>query len=97
MFDADSRYQNIDNAEIVDERGRTIVYKKRRFLPDPDGATPLVIATFTEGDRIDLLAARNYGDPEAFWRICDAHRVLHPRELERPNTQIVVPMPKPGE
>ena len=36
-----------------------------------------------DGDRLDLLAHRYLGDPELFWRICDANRALRPEELTR--------------
>jgi hypothetical protein len=32
-------------------------------------------------DRLDNLAARYLGDPEQFWRLCDANRALQPAEL----------------
>ena len=34
-----------------------------------------------EGDRLDVLTARYIGDPEQFWRVCDANPVLQPEEL----------------
>ena len=41
----------------------------------------LVEHTVTQGDRLDNLATRYVGDPEQFWRICDANDVLRPEEL----------------
>jgi hypothetical protein len=34
-----------------------------------------------QGDRLDNLAARYVGDPEQFWRICDANDIMRPEEL----------------
>ena len=34
-----------------------------------------------EGERPDTIAAAHLGDPEQFWRICDANSALHPDEL----------------
>jgi hypothetical protein len=33
------------------------------------------------GDRLDNLAARHLGDPQQYWRICDANRAVRPDEL----------------
>jgi hypothetical protein len=37
--------------------------------------------TVTQGERLDNIAAQYLGDPEQFWRICDANAVLRPDEL----------------
>ena len=34
-----------------------------------------------QGDRLDLITARTLGDPEQFWRVCDANDALDPAEL----------------
>ena len=34
-----------------------------------------------QGDRLDNIAARYLGDPEQFWRICDANGAMRPDEL----------------
>jgi hypothetical protein len=35
----------------------------------------------TEGDRLDNIAAKYLGDPEQFWRVCDANGAMLPDEL----------------
>ena len=35
----------------------------------------------TQGERLDHIAARYFGDPELFWRLCDANRAMRPEEL----------------
>ncbi|MFZ1707308.1 MAG: LysM domain-containing protein, partial [Anaerolineae bacterium] len=37
--------------------------------------------TVAEGERPDLIAAAYLGDPEQFWRLCDANGVMRPEEL----------------
>jgi hypothetical protein len=32
-------------------------------------------------DRLDLIAARSLGDPQAFWQVCDANKCLNPFDL----------------
>ena len=34
-----------------------------------------------QGDRLDNITARYLGDPEQFWRVCDANRAMRPEEL----------------
>jgi nucleoid-associated protein YgaU len=43
------------------------------------------------GDRIDLLAARYYGDPLQSWRIADANPTLDPHALIVPGRVLVIP------
>ena len=35
----------------------------------------------SNGDRLDNLAQRYIGDPEQFWRLCDANGAMRPDEL----------------
>ena len=34
-----------------------------------------------EGERLDIIAAQHLGDPEQFWRLCDANGAMRPDEL----------------
>src|SRR5260221_10976943 len=85
MFDPTSRYYKIEVASMTVTDGdglpREIRFVKRRFIPPPDGATPLVEHTVTQGERLDNITARYLGDPTQFWRVCDANVVLRPTEL----------------
>ena len=84
MFEPTSRYYDIETVKITvgdDEDPRVISYKRRRIIPSGETMTTLVEHTVTQGDRLDNLAARYVGDPEQFWRICDANNVLRPEEL----------------
>ena len=40
-----------------------------------------------------MFTARTLGDPQAFWRICDANDALEPAELEHPGRTLTVPVP----
>lgn len=81
MVSRTSRYYGIKTTTWVAADEREIVYLRRRFLPDPKDAVILSEHTVSEGERLDNLAARYLGDPEGFWRICDANRAMHPDEL----------------
>ena len=81
LFPPTSRYHGIDTATLEASDGRTIVYLRRRFVPPPERFTLLQEHTVTEGDRLDNLAAHYLGDPEQFWRLCDANAAMRPEEL----------------
>jgi hypothetical protein len=80
-FSPTSRYYGIETAKLEAADGKTIVYLRRRFVPQPERFATIGEHVVTEGDRLDNLAARHLGDPELFWRLCDANRALRPDEL----------------
>ncbi|WP_223620171.1 LysM domain-containing protein [Lysobacter sp. ESA13C] len=80
-FPPGSRYHAVPVAMRVGDDGTVVPYLQRRFLPPLDGFVTLHEHTVVEGERPDLVAARELGDSEAFWRLCDANSVMHPDEL----------------
>jgi hypothetical protein len=84
LFSPSSRYSGIDTAKLETAEGKTIIYLRRRFVPQPERFATLREHVVTQGDRLDNIAAQHLGDPELFWRICDANRVLWPEELTEP-------------
>jgi len=94
VFDSKSRYASLEDASIVDNKGRVITYKKRRFLPRGEEMLLLVEVTIAQGDRLDLIASRTLGDPEQFWRICDACNAMNPSELSHPGRTLRVSLPQ---
>ena len=94
MFESTSRYYNIENSTLKTADGRTVAYKRRRFPPRGAAMRLLVEVTVAEDDRLDLIAARTIGDPEQFWRICDANNALNPFGLEEPGQTLRVPIPE---
>lgn len=95
-----SRY---DGAEVASARvangfggEREVRYLRRRLVRDISGAPALAQHRVTEDDRLDLVSARYYGDPTAFWRICDANLALDPDDLvsrDAAGRLLVVPAP----
>lgn len=81
MFAITSRYYSTKTAQLETAEGRKIIYLRRRFVPPPERFDLLQEHTVTEGDRIDNIAAQYLGDPEQFWRICDANGAIRPDEL----------------
>jgi nucleoid-associated protein YgaU len=55
----------------------------RRFVPRAASSTSVAVATHVvkQGDRLDLIAARYYGDPLLYWVVCDANGAIRPDEL----------------
>lgn len=81
MFESTSRYYVLENATRTAADGRVVVYKRRRFLPQPAEMPVLAEVVVAPGDRLDVLSARILGDAEQFWRIADANGAMNPAEL----------------
>ena len=81
MFAHTSRYYHLETISLTLANGRVVAYKQRRFLPQGEEMPLLTETIVTEGDRLDIITARLLGDPEQFWRICDANDAMDPAEL----------------
>jgi hypothetical protein len=81
LFPANSRYQNVETAKLMRPDGTEVAYLERRFVPQPESFALLQEHVVVEGDRLDNITARYLGDPEQFWRVCDANRAMRPDEL----------------
>jgi len=81
MFSINSRYYGLPTATLETQDGRQIVYLRRRFVPPPEIFSLLFEHTVTEGERLDNITAQYLGDPEQFWRVCDANGAIRPDEL----------------
>ncbi len=81
LFPVTSRYHGVPTATLELPDGRKIIYLRRRLVPPPKRFTLVQEHTVTQGDRLDNLAAQYLGDPEQFWRICDANGAMRPEEL----------------
>ena len=81
MFPINSRYSGIATVTLETQDGKQIVYLRRRFVPPPERFDLLTEHTVSEGERLDNITALYLGDPEQFWRVCDANGVIRPEEL----------------
>jgi hypothetical protein len=95
LYPQSSRYYGIDTATMESREGKTLVYLRRRFIPQPESFELLQEHTVVQGDRLDIIAAHYLGDPLIFWRICDANRTMRPEELtETIGRKIRITMPE---
>ena len=90
MFTRGSRYENIKDAELVEQSGRTIRYKRMRFIVQPPATIAMLVRA---GERPDHLANRAFGDSEQFWRLADANLAERPVDLAILGKRIKVPAP----
>lgn len=81
IFPPTSRYALAPTGTFVRADGMPVTYLKRRFVPAPENFALLQWHRVVQGERLDNIAAHYLGDPEQFWRLCDANRALRPEEL----------------
>lgn len=95
MFTHTSRYYSLETVTFTTADGGEIAYKRRRFLPNPSDMQILAEVVVTQGDRLDLITARTLGDPEHFWRVCDANNAMNPIDLTTEiGRRLQIPLPQ---
>lgn len=100
LFPVNSRYYATETRTLTRADGSVVKYVLRRFIPKPERFATLTEHTVLQGERMDSIAAAYLGDPEQFWRICDANAVMHPEELtQEAGAKIRIGLPEgiPGE
>jgi hypothetical protein len=98
-FPPTSRYFGLPIAEWKMPDGRKIKYVLRRPIAPPESFTLLQEHTVKQPDRLDNLTAEYLGDPEQFWRLCDANAAMRPAELTETigrRVRITLPAGIPG-
>lgn len=98
MEDPNSRYSATGTELFTLPDGRTVAYRKRRFLPQGQSMPLLAEVRAGRDERLDLLTFRTLGDPEQFWQICDANDAMRPEDLTANEERLLrVSMPQfPG-
>ena len=98
MFPVTSRYYGIAVATLKTSEEHEVVYLRRRFVPGGESAVVLAEHVVAQGDRLDNVTARYLGDPEQFWRLCDANLAMLPDELTaEPGRRLRVPLPQTSQ
>jgi nucleoid-associated protein YgaU len=93
LFSPTSRYYGLATATLSSD-GETVIYVRRRFVPQPERFQTIQQYTVKQGDRLDNVAAAYLGDPALFWRICDANRAMRPWTVTAtPGATLRVTMP----
>jgi len=87
----DSRFAQLPVIQVTAPDGSTRQVIALRLASPPVGAT--TVYRLTQGEAIDLLARRFYGDEGLWWRILDANPVLYPLDLQGGD---VLNVPAPG-
>ena len=84
-----SRYSATEIIEVVGPDGRVSrALALRAIAPDASALEH----TVSDGERLDTLAARFYGEPTRYWLVLDANPdTLNPLELLEPGRAIHVP------
>jgi len=80
-FPPGSRYHGLPLMRTTLDDGREVAFVGRRFLPPLDAYERLAVHEVQGGDRLDLLAAQYFADPEQGWRLPEANAVRDPRDL----------------
>jgi hypothetical protein len=89
-----SRYAQTDTATLTLPDGRQIGYLKRRFVPPMENFDLIQEHLITQGDRLDNLAALYLGDPEQFWRLCDANGAMLPDDVLEIGKRLRITLPE---
>ncbi len=87
MFSDKSRYKNVTQYEVTDQRGRTV--KVVAASPAPQ-QTIKGYHLLKQGQRTDHLAALYLNDPAGFWRITEANGTMLPEALTE-QAEIAIP------
>ncbi|MBI2767720.1 MAG: LysM peptidoglycan-binding domain-containing protein [Chloroflexi bacterium] len=93
-FPPTSRYHGVELAAFERPGEAAVAYVRRRFIAPPEQFALLQEYRVAAGDRLDLIAAHFLGEPDQFWRICDANGALTPEELEQPGAVVRITLPQ---
>lgn len=87
MFSEKSRYRNVAQYEVVDQRGRTV---KVVAAASPPKQSIKGFHLLTQGQRTDHLASLYLNDQAGFWRIAEANGSMLPEALTE-QAEIAIP------
>jgi hypothetical protein len=88
-----SRYYKTGTLSMTGPGGEEILYYRRRFIPDTRRDPVLAYHMVVQGERPDIIAAAYLGNPELFWRLCDAGATMRPDDLTKTaGKRITIPL-----
>ena len=91
--DPEGRYARAEQRLLTGADGVTHAWLLPRLLPAPETLTIIADVPLNPVERLDTFTARTMGEPRAWWRIADANRAVHPRDLGQ---RLKVPLPEAG-
>src|SRR5688500_607017 len=80
-FPPTSRYYQTPTKTLLTADGEEIVYLARRLCPPGSSLALLRLHKVVQGERLDLIAGAELGDPQAFCRIAAANDAMRPEAL----------------
>jgi nucleoid-associated protein YgaU len=84
-----SRYSKTEVIAPLNRAGQTPRVLATRAIPPVRGVIEHIVV---EGERLDHIAQRYYGDPRKSWLILDANpEELHPLDLLQPGRRLKIP------
>lgn len=93
-FPPNSRYRNVPLVTRVAPDGTQETFVARRIIPAMERYRALDRRRTQGASRIDDVAAAAYGDPEQYWRICDANGDAEPALATQPDGRLLlIPLP----
>lgn len=93
-FPPNSRYHNVPLRKTTAADGTEETFVGRRIIPAIERYRVLDRYRTEKDSRIDNVAASAFGDPEQYWRICDANGVAEPAVATKPDGRLlVIPLP----
>jgi len=87
MFSEKSRYKNVTQYEVIDQRGRTVKVVAAPVAPQQ---TIKGFHLLKQGQRTDHLASLYINDAAGFWRIAEANDAMLPEALSE-LSEIAIP------
>lgn len=93
-FPPNSRYATVPLRTRANANGVVDAFVGRRIIPAVERYRALDRHPTIGDDRIDGVAAEAFGDPEQYWRICDANGEAEPADATKPPGRLlVIPLP----
>jgi hypothetical protein len=93
-FPPNSRYYNVPLRKTRAVNGTELTFVGRRIIPAIERYRVLDRVRTKKDSRIDNVAAAAFGDPEQYWRICDANGAQEPALATGPEGRLlVIPLP----
>lgn len=93
-FPPNSRYHTVPLRKRTAPDGTEQTFVGRRIIPPMERYRALDRYRTESDSRIDRVSAGAYGDPEQYWRICDANGDAEPATATKPEGRLLVlPLP----